>query len=383
MLRGLFGDILEAGLRWSFGARPDQNDKEVVCLDEAASSIFILRNNDLGDVLCTTPLPAALKSRFPATRITVGVGRWAAPIFEHNPHVDEVLFVDAPWYNKAVADRSLCAAAHFIRRSEQATSLEARRFDVGIDVLGSHFGAWLLRRAGIKRIIGVRGYAGGDTLCDDAIDYDADIHVARFALKFAEHLGAINLPNARPQVFLTAAERADARSRWSQATGEVRSKRRIVIGAGNGRIDKHWPLDHYREFVRRLAADCSLSIALVGSSDDKHAAESIVAAATQSDDGITNLCGRLTLRQTFALVSESDVVVCNPSMLMHASAAFDKPAVVVLGPAFHDPVGHYRQWCYPGLSHYPKDAGSGPPSVESAISKLDELASTPTKNEPT
>lgn len=373
MLRGLFGDILEVGLRWSFGARPDQNDKEVVCLDEAASSIFILRNNDLGDVLCTTPLPAALKSRFPATRITVGVGRWAAPIFEHNPHVDEVLFVDAPWYNKAVADRSLCAAAHFIRRSEQATSLDARHFDVGIDVLGSHFGAWLLRRAGIKHIIGVRGYAGGDTLCDDAIDYDADIHVARFALKFAEHLGAINLPDARPQLYLTDDERADARSRWNQVTGEDRSKRRIAIGVGNGRLDKHWPLDRYREFVRRLAADCSLSIALIGSSDDEHAAESIVAAATPSDNGITNLCGRLSLRQTFALVAESDIVACNPSMLMHASAAFAKPAVVLLGPAFRDPAGHYRQWCYPGLSHYPANYTSGMATPASAETMLVNL----------
>src|SRR4051794_11857110 len=62
-------------------------------------SIFVLRNNDLGDVLVITPLFEALRRRFPRARIVAGVGDWAAPILEGNPNVDEMMSVNAPWHN--------------------------------------------------------------------------------------------------------------------------------------------------------------------------------------------------------------------------------------------------------------------------------------------
>ena len=58
-------------------------------------SIFVLRNNDLGDVLVVTPLFEALRRRFPSAKIVAGIGDWAAPVLAGNPHVDETLPVNA------------------------------------------------------------------------------------------------------------------------------------------------------------------------------------------------------------------------------------------------------------------------------------------------
>ena len=113
-------------------------------------SIFVLRNNDLGDVICSTPLFAALRKWFPAARIVAGVGHWAEPILSRNPNVDEVLLTDSPWYNKFVPERSPLAALRYIAHSSQVRELARRGFGIGIDVLGSHFGSMLLRRAGIQ-----------------------------------------------------------------------------------------------------------------------------------------------------------------------------------------------------------------------------------------
>jgi heptosyltransferase-2 len=52
----------------------------------------------------------------------------------------------------------------------------------------------------------------------------------------------------------------------------------------------------------------------------------------------------------FALAASADLVVCNSSMLLHAAAAFGKPAVVTLGPSFPSARQHQAQWGYPGLS---------------------------------
>ena len=68
--------------------------------------ILVLRPNDFGELLTTTPLFEALRTRFPTTRLIAGVGSWGRPILENNPFVDEIVEIDAPWNNKLVEDRS-------------------------------------------------------------------------------------------------------------------------------------------------------------------------------------------------------------------------------------------------------------------------------------
>ena len=82
---------------------------------------------------------------------------------------------------------------------------------------------------------------------------------------------------------------------------------------------------------------------------DRTAAEKLVAINRQA----INLCGVLSLRQTFSVIAAADAVGCNASMLLHASAAFAKPAAVLLGSSFADRDQHFRQWCYEGVSFYP------------------------------
>ena len=63
-------------------------------------NIFVLRNNDLGDVLVATPLLKGLKTANPGCKISIGVGDWAIPLLRNNPYVDEVIACNAPWHNK-------------------------------------------------------------------------------------------------------------------------------------------------------------------------------------------------------------------------------------------------------------------------------------------
>jgi hypothetical protein len=68
--------------------------------EENAKRIFILRNNDLGDVLLATPLAEGLRKAFPNAYISMGVGDWARPLLENNPTLDEIISINAPWHNK-------------------------------------------------------------------------------------------------------------------------------------------------------------------------------------------------------------------------------------------------------------------------------------------
>jgi ADP-heptose:LPS heptosyltransferase len=307
-------------------------------------SIFVLRNNDIGDLLVVTPLFAALRHRFPEAWIAAGVGSWNLPVLHHNPHLSEVLTINAPWFNKYQGDSGARRRLLYLWRSAELGELARRNFDLGIDVLGSGWGSLLMLRGRIHHRLGVRGYAGGHSAAQATVPFDPAEHVGRAALRFAEILGATNLPPVRPQLFLTGEESAAAGLWW--AAGEAGARRpRVVIAPGGGLAARCWPAESFIRLATDLAGLGNLSIlALGGPTPGEGELVARVAAAARGR------CHEQApgLREAFALVAASDLVVCNSSMLLHVAAAFAKPTLVLLGGAFPSARRHQAQWGYAG-----------------------------------
>jgi len=288
-------------------------------------SIFVLRNNDIGDLLIVTPLFEALRRRFPQAHIIAGVGDWNRDVLQDNPYVDEILPLNAPWHNAQVQPQGLAAASRYIATSREVSELARRKCEIGIDVLGSPQGSLLLMRAGIPWRLGVHGYAGGDTAAQQWVTYDDSEHVGRSALRFAELLGATELPENRPQIYLSAPPPPhDA----------------ILISPGGGFLEKRWSLAYFDALVGRLAPR---RVIILGGARDVEAGALLARDRAHVEDRTA----QLSLRQTFALIAGARGIICNPSMAMHAAAAFRKPCLVLLGEYFSDTPRHNRQWTYP------------------------------------
>jgi ADP-heptose:LPS heptosyltransferase len=303
-------------------------------------SIFVLRNNDIGDVLVATPLFEALKRRFPWTKISVGVGSWSRDVLIGNPNIDEIMTVNAPWHNHAMADVSAAAAIKYLSASAEIATLASRRFPIGIDVLGSGCGMTLLMRAGIPYRLGVQGYAGGHTGAQKVIHYDSKEHVSRSAIRFAEALGASHLPEPRPQIYLSMKEVQAADERWS-TVAPTHKTLRVLVAPGAGRADKAWP--SYAALLPRLAAFGGCSFGLTGLTINPQISDAMRTHA------FTDWSGKLSLRESIAMAARADWVLTSPSMMMHAAAAFRVPTVVLLGSAFESTQDHARQWGYDGF----------------------------------
>ena len=316
---------------------------------ENPSAIFILRNNDIGDLLVITPVFEALKRFFPQARIIAGIGGWNQDVLRSNPWVDQVVQINAPWHNKQIckyphnSPRGFVKSLHFIFESDEVRQLQSLHCDTGIDILGSAEGSLLMIRAGIPWRMGVNGYAGGHSACQRNVIFDENIHVGRAALRFAEFLGAANLPECRPQLFLSESEKAQACKIWN-ATGQHNAAplKRILIAPGGGLVEKCWPREDYQKLAAQLARLANIQIAVVGSRSDHELGEFV----TGSSAHVTNLCGKTSLRETFALAWASDGIVCNSSMILHAAAAFDKRIIVLLSRAFKSAQKHKRLWGY-------------------------------------
>jgi ADP-heptose:LPS heptosyltransferase len=317
-------------------------------LPVAPREILVLRPNDLGDLHTTTPVFAALRVRFPLTRIVAAVGSWAREVLANNPNVDEVVELDAPWNNKFVADQSWRAVARFLSGSEQVAALRSRDgFDAGIDVLGSHVGSMLLMRLGVRFRVGVRGYRGGWSACQRYIRFSSQVHVARAALDQAALLGATEMHDVTPQLFLTDSERIEAERLWGARRPDAA---RLIVGCGGGLEGKCWPADQMAAALKRLsegqqgARPRDVDVLLVGGAADRERGRQIVGLAGGK---VRSLCGDTSLRTTFALSAAADGVLTNASMLSHTAAAFRKPSVVVVGGIHRSRDAYDRLWGYP------------------------------------
>jgi ADP-heptose:LPS heptosyltransferase len=242
----------------------------------------------------------------------------------------------ATWHNRITNTRDLPSALGYLALSPQVAELKRRRFDIGIDVLGSAFGSLLLMRAGIRWRVGVAGYAGGHTGVQQAIRYEPGERVGRSALRLAEIVGACDLPGLRPQIFLTRDETEEAERTWTaHARGGAR---RIVIAPGGGHPGRAWGAERFVELARLLGCHRRAAVMAIGSPADAEAGARIAA------HGAVDLTGRSTLRQSMAVISGADLVICNSSFAMHAAAASDVRAIVLLGELYESARGHAAQW---------------------------------------
>lgn len=315
-------------------------------LPEHPETIFVLRSNDLGDLLIVTPLFEALATLYPETQIIAGIGSWNIDTLKLNPYISEVIAIDTPWHNKFVQDQSAAQRIRYLLNGEVVTNLSCRRFDIGIDVLGSNLGSLLMLRLGIPYRLGVRGFGGGHLATQHYVEYNPWEQVGRSALRFAELLGAKDLPECRPQIFLSDTECMKGENCWQQQESEARIER-ILIAPGGGLIEKCWPSSNFAQLVSLLVAEGGRQIIIVGGKQDRKLGAEIAATLPE----VLNLAGELELRQTFALIAAADIVICNSSMVMHAAAAFRKQTFVLLGEGIASARQHAAQWGYPHTCH--------------------------------
>ena len=321
-------------------------------------SIFVLRNNDLGDVLLVTPLLGGLRKAFPQARIFAGVGKWAKELLIGNPDIDETLATNAPWHNKhncrfpANSPRTFLEGLLYTLLSSEARNLTKKRVSHGIDVLGSRQGSWLLRRARIPHRFGVRGYAGGDGWCEGCVAFREDRRVSETALAFLPLLGTERDVETRPRLFLTDSEKTAAEERWG---ARERNILRIVIAPGAGFPEKCWGDENFTELVLLLLENTPHRLALIGSQEDVER----VNLSNRSNARIQNLCGATSLRESAALVSGADFVITNTTVTMHFAGAFRIPSLTLLGPWYESATLHAEQWSYPEGLVLGKESSTG------------------------
>ena len=262
---------------------------------------LVIQTAFLGDVVLTTPLLSALAAHHgPVDVVTTPM---AASLLETHPAVRNVI----P-YDKRGSDRGWTG----LRRLSQR--LKAERYQ------RAYLPHRSLRTAALgvlARIPSRIGFSGGwSFLYTEARPKPALGHESDRLLALADKPPGVYPPQLRPRA-------AD-----EQAAAALITRPFVALAPGSIWGSKRWP--YYPALAARLAEH--VAVVAVGGTDDVALGDQIVAAVRPSGRPAVNACGRLTLRESAALIGRASALVTNDSAPLHLATAMGTPIVAVFGP---------------------------------------------------
>jgi len=257
----------------------------------ARARILVVRRDNIGDLVCTTPLIAGLRARYPQVHLAALVNSYNAEVLEGNPALDAVHV-----YTKLKHRGTSESALHVISgKLRLFATLRRARFDCvllaksGFDRQGLALARWIGPRAVVGFSPPTAQRARGLTHPVPPVAAET-MHEVEVLARLGAALGvddALGPLRAYP----SAARVAEWRARLPQLGSE---RKWIALHVSARETGRHWPAEKFAALVAALAANVRLGFVLLwapGAADDPRQAP-IFLATIQSPCGLCRLASR-------------------------------------------------------------------------------------------
>ncbi|WP_319369855.1 glycosyltransferase family 9 protein [uncultured Ilyobacter sp.] len=269
--------------------------------------VLVIRLSSIGDVILTTPVLKEFKKKYPSAIVDFMVLDKFKDSIEGCPYVDNLIIFDKKKY---LGIRGL---------KKFSDSVKGNGYDYVFDLHSK------LRSVAISRFIGAKTFryrkrALWKTILVKAkiIRYRTDDTIVK------NYFGALKKLEVEYRGedlnFTFSPEDLDAVSEYRGF---------VVFAPGASKNTKKWTADGFGNLARLLKGKYGKKIALIGGGGDNEMCESINAI---SQGSCVNLAGKLSLKESGALLSEADFLVTNDSGPFHISRGVKKKAFVIFGP---------------------------------------------------
>ena len=209
--------------------------------------ILVIRRDNIGDLVCTTPLLAALRTRYPQAHIAALVNSYNGAVLEGNPHVDAVHSY-TKLKHRAPGQSVIGILA---RRLAMLARLRREPFDYivlaknGVDRQGLALARQLRRR-------NIVGFANpGDKRISLPVPLPGEeLHEVEVLQRLAS---AMDVPQADgPVRVYPAGGRVDT---WRERLALDARRRWIAFHVSAREAERRWPAERCAELIRRVAND--------------------------------------------------------------------------------------------------------------------------------
>lgn len=308
--------------------------------------VFVVRLDEIGDVVMTTPFLRELRRNLPHAWITLVVKPAVYNLVELCPYVNEVLTYD--W-----------SGPRFLRlwlRHWRALQLAwkqfwRRRYDLAIlprwDTDHYH-GTYLLYLSGAPWRVGYsenvtapkkRDNRGFDFLLTHVLENNILKHEVEHNLDMIRFIGG-KVEDERLELWVGLGDESFA--------DEVLKKHNVqpdelLVGfgpsGGNSPL-KQWPVSNFATVGTWLQTEFGARVVIVGGSGEEPMGEEISYAVGPS---AINMVGRTTLRQMATLLKRCHLYAGNDAGPMHVAAAMRIPVVALFGSSCHHRFGPWHK----------------------------------------
>ena len=345
-------------------ARGARGERPAHKIHNTRESILVIRRDNIGDLVLTTPLIRVLRTARPSAWIAALVNTYNAPVLDGNPDLDAVYA-----YDKAKHQPDRHRFAVFADTAKLLFRLRRQQIDqVILAGPGAQRQAYALARWIKPR--GITGFVTADfapagITVPVAYGDGAQLHEAQDGLRLFALCGA---PASDPpcRVYADAAGVAVWRARIAQAmAGKIEnsvadsvansaaastagSAPLIAIHISARRVKQRWPATHFASTMQRLQQRHGARFLLCWSpgavdearhpGDDARAREVIAALPPAFP---VAACPTHALSDLIAVLSLVDAVICADGGAMHLAAGLGKPLVALFGDS---PVARWRPW---------------------------------------
>lgn len=295
-------------------------------------NILVIRRDNIGDMVCTTPLLEGLKLAFPQAKITVLVNKIAEDVVSHNPHIDR-LYVYKKAKHRAKNETTIGV---YWQRLKIMLALRQTRFDATIlaNPVACKYSLRLAKMAGAHNIIG----AALPGMQLDRPFSKSDFHGEHQVEHTYSYLSALteSAPSIPPvQLFLSSAERDAANARIAAsfpAPGKI-----YGVHISSRSPKRRWAVESYAAFINKLLEDEQARVLVFWSPqgtldpDDK-------GDAARTDELMQLINSPRVVRYPTASVRElmagfdrCEQILCSDGGQMHLAAGLHKKQVVFFG----------------------------------------------------
>jgi heptosyltransferase-2 len=304
--------------------------------------IVIVQTAFIGDVILAEPFIARTKAAFPDARIDVVVIPSAANVLETHPAIDQLIVFD-----KRGVDRGLKGFLRLLWR------LKTNCYTMAMVPHRSFRSALLVWLANIPVRIGFRNSAGF-FFFNRRVNY-LQAHEVERNLSL---LNALEIFSGyqKPEIYTTRDDEQKVSSllanlnrisaidretpaikngrihsplpAQNESAGNVLSKITIALAPGSVWETKKWPEEKYRQLGQRLAKAFGCRIVLIGGENDRELCERL---AGNIGRACRSFAGKLSLRESAALLKRCDILVSNDSAPAHLGVAAGCRVVTIFG----------------------------------------------------
>lgn len=310
-------------------------------------SFLVIRRDNIGDLVCTTPLFRALREAYPNARICALVNSYNRAVLENNADIDQVY-----WYSKTKHQvGGLRKLAAVIQKVRLIISLRREHYDYAI--LGSP-GAGTLRLAKMIAPVHVVGFTNSQDNQSPQVDIGIPygplrlIHEVEDTFRLLGPLGIGGKPGP-VRVFPDPAEAHKARL---SVTSLMNVGKHQIVGVhiSARKPSQRWPAGSYVKLIRELVKIRPVSVMLFWSpgdeadlshpGDDRKAAEILSALADEPVVGYPTH----RLQELVGGLSVCAAVICSDGGAMHLAAGLGKPILCFFGKSNSS---RWRPWGVP------------------------------------